>query len=307
MANPRQRRKSRSGTAKVKLSKGSRKSKNKIVLKAPAVLIANWDKHKTIRQNYARLGLMATMNPRQAGGIEPVERTPYAVAASIPANGIYSDAEDSGDDSDEDEEMVASTSAPKPTAPAAGAPKKLAKGEGRIERDETGRIVRVVFGGEDGEEIVQDVVQRARGGGSDDEESSDEEEDEAKPWGEAMADWSGEGSDDEIEDEVVVTGPRSTGQGIPIGAKRRKVAAKTDIVRELEALAATQQKVIRFTSAIEADWLLALVDKYGDDITDMTRDRKLNPWQKTAGEIKRAIVKAGGFSKLKAKLAGLQA
>lgn len=95
---------------------------------------------------------------------------------------------------------------------------------------------------------------------------------------------------------------------------------------ELEALAATQRKVIRFTSAIEADWLLALVDKYGDDIAPMTRDRKLNPWQKTAGEIKRAcvpqfypaklqdadpiphrIVKAGGFSKLKAKLAGLQA
>lgn len=59
----------------------------------------------------------------------------------------------------------------------------------------------------------------------------------------------------------------------------------------------------------------------------MTRDRKLNPWQKTPGEIKRAsvsplallprncdsrhpsysIVKAGGFSKLKSKIAGLKA
>lgn len=44
MANPRQRRKSRSGTAKVKLSKASRKSKHKVILKAPAVLIANWDR-----------------------------------------------------------------------------------------------------------------------------------------------------------------------------------------------------------------------------------------------------------------------
>ena len=44
MANPRQRRKSRSGTAKVKLSKSSRKSKNKVIVKAPAVLCANWDR-----------------------------------------------------------------------------------------------------------------------------------------------------------------------------------------------------------------------------------------------------------------------
>lgn len=44
MANPRQRRKSRSGTAKVKLSKGTRKSKNKVVVKGPAVLQANWDR-----------------------------------------------------------------------------------------------------------------------------------------------------------------------------------------------------------------------------------------------------------------------
>lgn len=172
---------------------------------------------------------MPNLNPRQAGGIEPVEGTPFAIAKAVPAT--YSDAEDSGDDSDEDEEMVASTSA----APAvAGAPKKLAKGEGRIERDETGRIVRVVFGGDDGREIVQDVVQRERGGGSDDEESSDEDEDESeevKPWGEAMADWDGEGSGDELLDEVVVTGPRSTGQGIPIGAGRRRVEAKTQIVR----------------------------------------------------------------------------
>ena len=181
------------------------------------------------RRSYARLGLMPNLNPRQAGGIEPVEGTPYAIAKAVPAS--YSDAEDSGDDSDEDEEMVASTSAPTSDA---GAPRKLAKGEGRIERDDTGRIVRVVFGGENGAEIVQDVVQRERGGGSDDEESSneeEEEEEEAKPWGESMADWSGEGSDDEVLDEVVVTGPRSTGQGIPIGAGRRKVEAKTDIVR----------------------------------------------------------------------------
>ena len=48
--------------------------------------------------------------------------------------------------------------------------------------------------------------------------------------------------------------------------------------------------MIRHTSTIEADWLIALVGKYGEDVAKMTRDRKLNVWQKTAGEIKRASV-----------------
>ena len=46
--------------------------------------------------------------------------------------------------------------------------------------------------------------------------------------------------------------------------------------------------MIRHTSTIEADWLVALVGKYGEDVQKMTRDRKLNVWQKTVGEIKRA-------------------
>ena len=78
-----------------------------------------------------------------------------------------------------------------------------------------------------------------------------------------------------------------------LAARRRN---SHSLAAELEALAATQRKVIRFTSAIEADWLLALVDKYGDDIAPMTRDRKLNPWQKTAGEIKRACVSLPVYS-----------
>lgn len=183
---------------------------------------------------------MPTLNPKQAGGIEPIEATPYAVAAAKP--GSYADlnldpehdddadSQDS-DAEDEDEPMVASTS----TAP----PRKLAPGEGRIERDETGKIVRVVVGGANGTEIVQDVFQRparAEGEESSDSEGESDEEEEEKPWGEAMAEWSGEGSDDEVLDEEVITGPRRTGQGIPIGAKRRKVAAKTDVVRRAFSL-----------------------------------------------------------------------
>lgn len=171
---------------------------------------------------------MPNLNPRQAGGIEPVEGVPFAIASATV--GTLSDLDsDSGEESEEEGVPAASTSAPV-------APKKLAKGEGRIERDENGKIVRVVFGGEDGEEVEQDVVERVRGEGESDEESeegdsSDEEMEVAKPWGEAMEEWDGEGSEEEVLLSEEELGPRSTGQGIPINVKRRQVVAKTDIVR----------------------------------------------------------------------------
>lgn len=103
---------------------------------------------------------------------------------------------------------------------------------------ETGKILRIVMGGEDGEEISEDIVAPVRG--EEDSDSDDESDDEddvparvQKPWGEAMDVWSGEESGDELEleEDFGLVGPRSVGQGIPIGAKRRKVVAKTDVVR----------------------------------------------------------------------------
>lgn len=54
----------------------------------------------------------------------------------------------------------------------------------------------------------------------------------------------------------------------------------------------------RFTSSGERGVLRQLVDKYGQDVEAMARDRKLNVDQRTAGELKRAIKKAGGFEGL---------
>jgi len=45
-------------------------------------------------------------------------------------------------------------------------------------------------------------------------------------------------------------------------------------------------------------FLRELVSKHGRDVTAMLRDRRLNPDQRTEGEIRRAIKKAGGFEKL---------
>ncbi|KAJ7074265.1 ribosome biogenesis protein Nop16 [Mycena amicta] len=90
MANPRQRRKKRSSTHRaVSHSRNSKKMPRPspfltVPIRAPtvplairgpasAILNARWDKRKTLRQNYAALGLAHTLNPSAAGGVEPTE------------------------------------------------------------------------------------------------------------------------------------------------------------------------------------------------------------------------------------------
>lgn len=68
----------------------------------------------------------------------------------------------------------------------------------------------------------------------------------------------------------------------------------------LEALSATSAPVIRHSSTSEKTWLHDLVAFHGDDTQAMARDRKRNVWQKTEGEIRRMIKKAGGRGRLMA-------
>ncbi len=49
-------------------------------------------------------------------------------------------------------------------------------------------------------------------------------------------------------------------------------------------------------------FLQKLISKHGQDVVAMTRDRRLNPDQRTEGEIRRAIKKAGGFEELGAQM-----
>ncbi len=114
---------------------------------------------------------------------------------------------------------------------------------------------------------------------------ADEEEDEeetawGKPLGKSVAD----------EEEVETYMPPTAA-----GKKDNKVLST------LEDMAAQAAPVERHTSSLEAQWLADLVAKYGEDTEGMARDRKLNIWQKTEGEIKRAIRKAGGFEAFAAK------
>lgn len=59
---------------------------------------------------------------------------------------------------------------------------------------------------------------------------------------------------------------------------------------DLESLSKGVNKTPRTASAGEKSWLIDVVAKYRDDFEAASRDRKLNPWQRTAGEIKRSYV-----------------
>lgn len=66
---------------------------------------------------------------------------------------------------------------------------------------------------------------------------------------------------------------------------------KTDVVKQLEALAAMEVKRIRTQSDGEKEWVQGLVAKYDHDWRKMARDRKMNPFQQTEGDIKRRVTK----------------
>lgn len=60
--------------------------------------------------------------------------------------------------------------------------------------------------------------------------------------------------------------------------------------------------VPRFSSDGELAFLQRLISKHGRDVAAMMQDRRLNPDQRTEGEIRRAIRKAGGVEELGARL-----
>ncbi|KAK5663097.1 hypothetical protein OQA88_6513 [Cercophora sp. LCS_1] len=72
---------------------------------------------------------------------------------------------------------------------------------------------------------------------------------------------------------------------------------RPSVVRELEKEAnCPTEKTVRHQSDRELEWLRDLVAKYGDDAQAMTRDRKLNPMQQTAADLRKRLKKAGLLS-----------
>lgn len=190
---------------------------------------------------------MSKLNPRQAGGIEPVEPKPYATTSALDSSTL-SDLDPASSSDEEDDEMEAG---PSTLPPVKALPeKKLVKGQGRIIRDATGKIIQIIMGGEgeDGGDAIEEVKERVEGQSDEDDDDEDDSDDEGddeevaammypkKPWGEPMEVWEGEGSDEEeLKDEDLAewTRPRKVGQGIAVGKalKRQKIIAKTDVVK----------------------------------------------------------------------------
>ncbi|BGP28228.1 Nucleolar protein 16 [Rhodotorula toruloides] len=304
MVNPRQRRKARSGIAKASVSKRSLKNQKKVTIKGPELLVKGWDR------NYAALGLLPSLNPRQAGGLEADPNvTPFAVSAATPdtledlERFLEDDEEMDEDDGEQEETVKADKGKAKATEVV-----PLKPGMARIIRDEKGNVVKIIVGGENGEEIEEKVVEPSRTGAeSDDDEeegSEGEEEAEKQPWGPPLKDWDAQRALEQEHGSLEGVSKKSK-QGIPIFGAPLEVEAKTNIVRALEERASHKAKVVRHTSAFEHDWLVSLVAKYDEDIGKMARDRKANVWQKTPGELKRMIAKAGGFETLRAEAAAV--
>ncbi|KAN0066384.1 Nucleolar protein 16 [Thecaphora frezii] len=228
MANPRQRRKTKSGSSNKPSKSAKRRQHQKLVkapeIKGPDVLKQAWDKKLTVRQNYAKLGLLPSLSPYQSGGLERSD--PYH-----PAN------------------LAAAAAA----AQASSQSDKPKKGMARIVRDADGNVV--------------DIIEA-------------DQEEESTPWGKPLKDVVE--SDEPVDNWMP---PRVADDAQPV----------VTALKELEAQAAP---VFRHTSAAERTWLHDMVQKYGDDVESMAKDRKINLLQKTAGEIRRAINKAGGFEVL---------
>ena len=68
----------------------------------------------------------------------------------------------------------------------------------------------------------------------------------------------------------------------------------------LEALSETRGGAVqRHSSHGEIGVLRRLVARHGDDVDAMARDRRLNAEQRTAGQLSRAIRRAGGVAELR--------
>jgi nucleolar protein 16 len=145
----------------------------------------------------------------------------------------------------------------------------IPSGFGQIMRDEAGNVIGVQFAEEDIEPSRGDV-----------------------------------GSDPAAMQEVEIA-PGATEKWVTdLGPPRVVAGERSSVIDALEKIASTSSNssttlaipltgIPRHTAGGERVYLQNLRDKYGDDVDKMAKDRKLNYQQRTCGELRRALRKAG--------------
>lgn len=231
--------------------------------------------------SYAALGLLSSVKINTAGGLDP--RDPFHQSAQA-----SSGSEGEEEESDEDEEVE---------APAKGKDKGKAvarKGMARIIRDEDGNVVDIIEAEKDEEEEEPQEAEPAPTASSK-RVTKRKAGKEATPWGAPLND----SSDDEgasaprrkklTAEEKAARDRALMLPTLPATSQPAAGAEPNKIHAELEQLQDELSKPVpRFSSHQEEGWLKYLVRKYGENFDEASRDRRLNIWQKTSGEIKRA-------------------
>lgn len=306
MANPRQRRKSRSGSSTKPSHAAKRKMQNRlqkhgaVVQNAPHILAEKWDRHKTVSQNFRALGLRSNLKVHAAGGGDDKEQMLQRNEAAL-----------AGKKGQEEERLPAQTA--------------------RIIRDEHGNVVDIV------DEIVPSLQEQLKhvkpgdiatlrqiraqhktakgkqvtpwGAPLND---SDEEEEEDEP---AVSQGEQHESDDEYRlpdhgkygdlRHLAQSTGKALGKSTELSPAERQARDKAllfppqmeappaevaQLHQELESLSAQRavERSRKFNTTRENEWLTSLIKKHGEDWDAAARDRLANPWQKTKGEIRRA-------------------
>ncbi|KAF7723919.1 Nucleolar protein 16 [Apophysomyces ossiformis] len=122
MATPQKRRTQRVG--KKNTRKNANKHLKKVVIKSNKIIRDNWDKKQTLKQNYERLGLLTSLNG-VSGGREKL----------VPPK------KEEAMDTEEGEELKELTE-----EEIEKVKKSLRPGEGLIQRDDEGNVIRVIVG-----------------------------------------------------------------------------------------------------------------------------------------------------------------
>lgn len=134
-----------------------------------------------------------------------------------------------------------------------------------------GRIVR------DAEGNVVDIIEA-------DGDAAPKPHTEGTPWGPPL-----NASDEEEHRAAGEASRTSRARALHLPVKADGDDAEHPLHKQLDSLAEElSAPVPRFTSHQEDDWLRSIVQKYGEDFARASRDRAVNPWQRTEGQIRRA-------------------